>query len=110
VLVEPAGASAWRQHLDAPERWKGLAGVFDPERDEEKVARCRAAIMALPDLQVRGGHVLLEDLYRALEFAAAVVDDALAGLTGAAGAGEWLVRDVGERRILQRARFPQREA
>lgn len=110
ALAEPAGATAWRLHLLEPERWKGLAGVFDPEREDEKVSRCRAAIEALSDVQLRGGHVLLEDLYRALPFPAAVVDEALAALTGPAGDGEWLVRDVGERRILQRARFPQRGA
>ena len=109
ALAEPAGATAWRLHLAEPERWKGLDFVFDPERGDEKVARCRAAIEALPDVQLRGGHILIEDLYAALAFDVAVVDAALAALTGPGGEGEWLVRDVGERRILQRARFPERK-
>ena len=110
ALVEPNGASAWRLHLDEPERWKGLADVFDPEQGDEKVTRCRRAIVAHDDLQLRGGHILLDDLYGALDFPAEVVDKAIDGLTGSSSDGEYLVRDVGERRIFQRARFPQREA
>jgi len=113
ALAEPAGATAWRLHLDDAERWKGLACVFDPEQGDEKVVRCMGAITELEDLQLRGGHILMEDLYRACDFPATVVDEAVTLLTrdvADGGDGEYLARDVGERRILQRARFPAREA
>lgn len=110
VLAEAAGPTAWRQHLDQPERWKGLANVFDPETGEEKVDRCRQALVGLEDLHLRGGHVLLEDVYTMIDFPRAVIDQAITALTGPAGDGEYLVKDVGERRILQRARFRQKDA
>jgi hypothetical protein len=110
VLAEATGATSWRQHLDQPERWKGLANVFDPETGAEKVERCAAALRGLEDLQLRGGHVLLEDAYTELDFPKAVIDQAISALTGPAGEGEYLVKDVGERRILQRNRFTPRDS
>ncbi len=108
VLAEATGPTSWTQHLDQPERWKGLANVFDPETGEEKVTRCRDALAALEDLQLRGGHVLLEEVYETIPFPRAVIDQAISALTGGAEAGEYLVKDVGKRRILQRARFRQK--
>lgn len=107
ACTEPAGATAWRVAADAPDRWQGLLAAFDPETDDERVARCRRWIEARSELGLRGGHVLLPDLERdgqAEGFAPAIVQRAVAAL---AAAGDHAVRDVGERRILQRARFPQ---
>ncbi|MCI0343777.1 MAG: hypothetical protein L0216_21950 [Planctomycetales bacterium] len=103
--VERDGGTSWRVALGDPDRWRGLAECFDPESGDEKVARCRRAIEERTELRLRGGHVLLEDLHRAPGFAREIVERAIESLVSGNGA-EWLVRDVGERKILQRARFP----
>ncbi len=110
--VERGDGTSWRLDLREAERWRGLAECFDPESGDEKVARCRRTIEERAELRLRGGHVLLDDLYGtngrcdgAAAFPREIVDRAIESLVSGGG-GEWLLRDVAERRILQRARFP----
>lgn len=102
-LVEPGEGTAWRQRYQSTQRWSGLFRLFDPESEREKVERAKRAILAEPELQLRGGHVALKGLKDRLGVPEGVLEAAVSDVVRRDP--DLSVQDVAGRTILKRRRL-----
>ncbi len=103
ALVENRGGTEWavKQHDD--ERWGGLARLFDPESEREKVERVKRALETHPELSLRGGHVIVKNLREDLDVSELVLSAAIREVL--ARDRDLSLLEVGGKEILKRRRL-----
>lgn len=63
-IIEHIDSSHWRLTFPEKEVWSGMENIYDPEMDSEKIERSKRYFGNHPNLRLKGGHILLDDLYR----------------------------------------------
>ncbi len=102
-LLESTHSTAWRLKPQNDPRWNDLAPLFDPESDEEKVARVRRMICEHPTLSLRGGHLRVNEIASSSGVDGALLDKALQGCT--ALDAELSLTEIDGIKIVKRARL-----
>ncbi len=102
-LLESAGSTAWRLRPQSDPRWNDLLPLFDPETEEEKVARVEAWVREHPILALRGGHMKVADISRETGVNGALLDKALKAC--AARDSELSLTKIDDTAILKRSRL-----
>lgn len=103
ILVEKGADTVWLTHGAHDQPWKGACDLFDLETVPEKIERGFQTLVNHPDLRLKGGHLVLDEIRSEL----ALSDDLFEKALGKAlGAGEELqIKDFDGEKIIQRARF-----
>lgn len=103
ALVENRGGTDWHLRHHDDDRWGGLARLFDPESEREKVERVRRALESHPELLLRGGHVILKNLRSDLGVPETILAAAVREVL--ANDEELSILEVGGKEILKRRRL-----
>jgi DNA-binding transcriptional MerR regulator len=103
ALVENRGGTGWHLRFHEDDRWGGLARLFDPESEREKVERVRRALATHPELMLRGGHVILKNLRADLGVPEPILAQAVREVL--ASDEDLSLLEVGGKEILKRRRL-----
>jgi DNA-binding transcriptional MerR regulator len=102
-LLEAGEGTAWHLRYQPDERWSGLYRLFDPESEREKIERVKHRILSQPDLQLRGGHILVKRLREEFDVPRSVLAGAI--LEVVREDPDLTIEDVAGREIIKRRRL-----
>ena len=102
-IVENLGSTEWNMFFPDRDNWNNMENIYDPETEGEKIARCKSFLLNHRELQLRGGHLTLDELPRELNVPDYLLVSAIEELL--AEDKQLEVKEVSGRKILKRQRI-----